>query len=246
MADIDLAALAANPDTEAHQAWLAQANETLAALSAPERVAWGLEHLPGEAILSSSFGIQGAVMLHLMTRAWAEIPVVLTDTGYLFPETYRFIDELTDRLKLNLRVYRAEITPAWQEARFGQLWEQGQEGLNHYNRLNKVAPMQRALEELNAGTWFAGLRRQQAGSRAELPFLAIRSGRFKLLPILDWNNRDVHQYLEEHGLPYHPLWHQGYASVGDIHTSRPMELGMSEEESRFSGFRRECGLHYDI
>ncbi|WP_417345357.1 phosphoadenylyl-sulfate reductase [Ferrimonas sp.] len=246
MADIDLAAVAANPELEAHQAWLAQANDTLAALSAQERVAWGLKHLPGEAILSSSFGIQGAVMLHLVTQARADIPVVLTDTGYLFPETYRFIDELTDKLKLNLKVYRSEMNPAWQEARFGQLWEQGQEGLNHYNRLNKVEPMQRALNELNVGTWFAGLRRQQASSRADLPFLEIRSGRFKLLPILDWTNKDVHYYLEEQGLPYHPLWHQGYASVGDIHTSRPMELGMSEEDSRFSGFRRECGLHYDI
>ncbi|BDY06460.1 phosphoadenylyl-sulfate reductase [Ferrimonas sp. YFM] len=246
MADIDLAAVAANPELEAHQAWLARANDTLAALSAQERVAWGLEHLPGEAILSSSFGIQGAVMLHLVTQAKPEIPVVLTDTGYLFPETYRFIDELTDKLKLNLKVYRSEMNPAWQEARFGQLWEQGQEGLNQYNRLNKVEPMQRALNELNVGTWFAGLRRQQASSRADLPFLEIRSGRFKLLPILDWTNKDVHYYLEEHGLPYHPLWHQGYASVGDIHTSRPMELGMSEEDSRFSGFRRECGLHYDI
>ncbi|WP_028110011.1 phosphoadenylyl-sulfate reductase [Ferrimonas futtsuensis] len=246
MADIDLAAVAANPDAEAHQAWLARANDTLAALSAQERVAWGLKHLHGEAILSSSFGIQGAVMLHLVTQAKPEIPVVLTDTGYLFPETYRFIDELTDKLKLNLKVYRSEMNPAWQEARFGQLWEQGQEGLNQYNRLNKVEPMQRALNELNVGSWFAGLRRQQASSRADLPFLEIRSGRFKLLPILDWTNKDVHYYLEEHGLPYHPLWHQGYASVGDIHTSRPMELGMSEEDSRFSGFRRECGLHYDI
>ena len=64
-------------------------------------------------------------MLHLMSRERADVPVVLTDTGYLFPETYRFIDELTERLALNLKIYRAELSPAWQEARFGLLWEQG-------------------------------------------------------------------------------------------------------------------------
>lgn len=232
--------------SEAQQQELAKFNELLKPMTAADRVAWALEELPGNHVLSSSFGIQAAVMLHLTTQAKADLPVILTDTGYLFPETYRFIDELTERLNLNLKVYRSELNSAWQEARFGKLWEQGQDGLDKYNRLNKVEPMQRAMEELEAGTWFAGLRSQQAQSRANLPLLEIRSGRYKLLPILEWTNKDVHEYLEQHQLPYHPLWHQGYASVGDVHTSRPMELGMTEEESRFAGFRRECGLHYDI
>lgn len=96
-------------------------------MSAPERVRWALANLPGEHVLSSSFGIQAALMLHLVSRERADVPVVLTDTGYLFPETYRFIDELTERLALNLKIYRAELSPAWQEARFGLLWEQGVE-----------------------------------------------------------------------------------------------------------------------
>ena len=92
--------------------------------------------------------------------------MILTDTGYLFPETYQFIDELTDKLKLNLQVYRAKESAAWQEARYGKLWEQGVEGIEKYNEINKVEPMNRALKELNAQTWFAGLRREQSGSRA--------------------------------------------------------------------------------
>jgi phosphoadenosine phosphosulfate reductase len=69
-------------------------------------VAWALENLPGDYVLSSSFGIQAAVSLHLVNQIRPDIPVILTDTGYLFPETYQFIDELTDKLKLNLKVYR--------------------------------------------------------------------------------------------------------------------------------------------
>lgn len=97
--------------------------------------------------------------LHLVNQIRPDIPVILTDTGYLFPETYRFIDELTDKLKLNLKVYRATESAAWQEARYGKLWEQGVEGIEKYNDINKVEPMNRALKELNAQTWFAGLRR---------------------------------------------------------------------------------------
>jgi phosphoadenosine phosphosulfate reductase len=218
-------------------------NAQLEGLDATARVEWALQHLPGRHLLSSSFGIQAAVMLHLVTRVAPGIPVVLVDTGHLFPETYQFIDELTDRLGLNLHIYRAATSPAWQEARHGRLWEQGLEGIALYNRLNKVEPMQRALKDLDAGTWFAGLRRSQADSRSGLPVLRVQDGRFKVHPVIDWNNRDVYRYLQHHNLPYHPLWERGYVSVGDTHTSRPLEPGMHEQETRFFGLKRECGLH---
>ncbi|GKW30606.1 phosphoadenylyl-sulfate reductase [Pectobacterium brasiliense] len=242
MAEFNLEALNALPKAE-QAAALAVVNGQLEQLSARERVSWALENLPGDYVLSSSFGIQAAVSLHLVTQQRPDIPVILTDTGYLFPETYQFIDALTEQLTLNLQVYRAAESPAWQEARYGKLWEQGVEGIERYNQLNKVEPMNRALSELKAKTWFAGLRREQSGSRGELPVLAIQRGVFKFLPIIDWDNRTVYQYLKENGLDYHPLWEQGYLSVGDTHTTRKWEPGMAEEETRFFGLKRECGLH---
>ena len=228
---------------EQQVAALAATNAQLEALSAQDRVAWALEHLPGEFVLSSSFGIQAALMLHLVSQQKRDIPVILTDTGYLFPETYQFIDQLTERLRLNLKVYRADLSAAWQEARYGKLWEQGVEGIERYNQINKVEPMARALSELNATTWFSGLRREQSGSRGNLPVLAIQRGRFKFLPVIDWSNKDVFYYFKELDLPYHPLWEQGYLSVGDTHTTTKWEPGMSEEETSFFGLKRECGLH---
>ena len=95
---------------------LAALSSEFRALRAADRVAAALECLPGQHVLSSSFGAQAAVSLHLVTRLAPRIPVILIDTGYLFPETYRFIDELTQRLDLNLKVYRsaqsASCTPA--------------------------------------------------------------------------------------------------------------------------------------
>ncbi|CCP02100.1 3'-phosphoadenosine 5'-phosphosulfate (PAPS) reductase [Erwinia amylovora Ea644] len=242
MAVLDLTALNQLPKVERVMA-LADINNKLDTLSAEDRVIWGLENLPGQAVLTSSFGIQAAVSLHLVTRQKADIPVILTDTGYLFPETYQFIDQLTEKLDLNLQVFRAAQSPVWQEARYGKLWEQGIEGIERYNQINKVEPMNRALETLQARTWFAGLRRDQSGSRAHLPVLAIKKGVFKLLPIIDWDNRQVYQYLQQHGLGYHPLREQGYLSVGDTHTTRKWQPGMAEEETRFFGLKRECGLH---
>jgi phosphoadenosine phosphosulfate reductase len=218
-------------------------NTALAKLGAEERVAWALEHVPGQHVLSSSFGAQSAVSLHLVTRQQPDIPVVLIDTGYLFPETYRFIDELSERFALNLKVYRPRIGISWMEARYGRLWEQGLEGLDRYNSIRKVEPMQRALDELGASGWFAGLRRSQARSRADIAFVERRNDRWKFHPLADWSDRDVGMYLKRHDLPYHPLWEQGYVSIGDIHTSRRWEPGMDPEDTRFFGLKRECGLH---
>ncbi len=230
---------------EEQTAALADVNQQLNRLGAEERVRWAFEHLEAEHAVSSSFGIQAALMLHLVTQVRPDIPVLLTDPGYLFPETYRFIDELRERLKLNLRIYRAELSPAWQEARWGKLWEQGIEGIERYNQINKVEPMTRALRELQVRTWFSGLRREQAQTRAQLPVLAIQRGVFKFLPVVDWTNKDVHYYLKQYDLPYLPLWEEGYVSVGDVHTTTKWEPGMSEEETRFFGLKRECGLHED-
>ncbi|MEY6433879.1 phosphoadenylyl-sulfate reductase [Thioalkalicoccus limnaeus] len=222
---------------------LREANRVLEAKSAPERARWALERLPENHVLSSSFGTQSAVMLHMMTRLRPELPVVLIDTGYLFPETYRLIDDLTERLDLNLKVYRPALSSAWLEARLGRLWEQGPAGLDQYNQIAKVEPMERALAELNATTWFAGLRREQARSRAALPVLRFQDGRLKVHPIIDWTSLDVHRYLHQHDLPDHPLRDRGYASVGDVHTTWPLLPGMREEDTRFFGLKRECGLH---
>lgn len=242
MSEWDLGKLSTLDKTQQTEV-LAVINQQLESQTADQRVTWALAHLPQQAVLSSSFGIQAAVSLHLVTRQRPDIPVILTDTGYLFPETYQFIDELTETLQLNLQVFRAKESPAWQEARYGKLWEQNTEGIERYNQINKVEPMNLALATLGASTWFAGLRREQSTSRALLPVLAIQSGVFKLLPIIDWGNRQVHQYLTCHGLKYHPLWEQGYLSVGDTHTTRKWEPGISEEETRFFGLKRECGLH---
>jgi phosphoadenosine phosphosulfate reductase len=221
-------------------------NAWLEARSPQDRVHWALSTLPGEHALSSSFGVQSAAILHLVTCEHPEIPVLLIDTGYLFPETYRFADELTERLGLNLKVYPPALGVAWMEARHGRLWEQGMDGIERYNRLRKIEPMKRALRDIGAHTWIAGLRRTQSQERKAINVLELREGRWKFHPVADWTDQDVWNYLQSNNLPTHPLSQRGYTSVGDVHTTNPLEPGMRAEETRFFGLKRECGLHFDV
>jgi phosphoadenosine phosphosulfate reductase len=221
----------------------AAVDRRLSETAAPDRIAWALGQFGSSLVLSTSFGAQSAVMLHMATRIVPDIPVVFIDTGYLFPETYLFADELTRRLRINLKVYRAVESPAWMEARHGRLWEKGAEGIAAYNQIAKVEPMQRALAELGARAWLAGLRRVQSSTRELLPIVSEQDGRTKVLPIVDWTDRDVHRYLTQNELPYHPLFEKGYVSIGDMQTTRPLTADMTPEETRFFGIKRECGLH---
>jgi len=222
-------------------------NQQLASASPQQVVELAAQTFSADRLmLSSSFGTQAAVMLHLVTRVVPDIPVVFIDTGFHFPETYQFAEELTRRLNLNLKVYQSPISPARMVAMKGRLWEQGRQGLIEYDRIRKVEPMDRALQDLHPAVWFAGLRRQQTDFRKGLEKVILDPSRrlYKVHPILDWTTRDVHNYLKEHNLPYHPLHEKGYVSIGDWHSTRPITAEDTDErDTRFQGLKQECGLH---
>lgn len=220
---------------------VAAANAALRDASAEEIIRFAHKHLPAGLVMTSSFGAQSAIMLHLVTQIIPDIPVIFIDTGYLFPETYRFAEELTQSLKLNLKVYQSPISPARMEAVYGKLWEE--EKAERYDKMRKVEPMQRAIKELGVTGWLAGLRASQTDFRAGLNVVESQNGVFKFYPILKWQTRDVHAYLKKHGLQYHPLYEQGYQSIGDVHNTFPIGSEEHERAGRFAGQKQECGLH---
>jgi len=210
---------------------------------AEELIRWGAKQFGRGLVLSSSFGADSALMLHLATSIVPGIRVVFVDTGYLFPETYRFADQLRERFNLELVVYGPKMTPARQEALYGQLWEQGDEGVRRYLQMNKVEPMQRALQELRVTAWLAGLRSDQTEHRQSLAKVGRQDGRVKIHPILDWSKDQVEDYFRTHDLPRHPLYEQGYKSIGDWHSTIPVAPGQDDRAGRFLGAKKECGLH---
>lgn len=213
-------------------------------LRAGERIRLLYERLGDHLVATTSFGIQAAVMLHLIHEHAPKIPIVFIDTGFLFPETYRYMDQLTSRLDLDLRVYQPTLSAARIEALWGNLWEGSKVEQDRYAMLTKIEPMNRALKETGADVWLSGLRRSQSSTRVERPFVERQKKTLKAYPILDWADAQVDLYFHQNDLPRHPLANQGYSTMGDWHSTRPALNGDSES-SRFNGEKYECGLHLD-
>lgn len=209
-------------------------------------MAWARECYGESLVASSSFGAHAAVMLHLLHRHAPDVPVVCIDTGYLFEETYRYMEQLRELLGFRLHVVQPSMSAAHQEAVYGRLWEQGEQGVKRYLWLNKVEPMQRALTELGAKAWVAGLRQGQTAHRGRLRVVERQDGRIKIHPILSWTADEVEAYLRQHDLPPHPLVAQGYRSIGDWHSTLPTAPDQDPREGRILGKSRECGLHLPL
>ena len=225
---------------------LDQQNRALGTSTPEVLIEWASQRFGDKLIASTSFGATSAVMLHLVHEVAPRTPIICVDTGYLFPETYQFAEDLIKRLELDVHFYAARMSPARQEALYGKLWEQGEEGVDRYLQINKVEPMQRALRDLGAEGWMAGLRSEQTEHRAGLRRIDRQDGRVKIHPILRWTDDEITAYMERYDLPYHPMVQQGYRSIGDHHSTIPTTADMDPRDGRILGKTRECGLHLPL
>jgi phosphoadenosine phosphosulfate reductase len=200
--------------------------------------------------MSSSFGAESAVLLHMASQAQPGIKVVFVDTGYLFPETWGFMEELRRRLDLNVWVYRTRNDPIAYLQQAGETdptWRGNVEGCC---AANKNEPFDRAMKELAPSAWLRGIRRNQAETRKARQYAewSSRYNCYAVSPLLDWGGREIHAYLKQHDLPYHPLYEKGYASIGcnPLACTRPITLGEDPRAGRWTGKGKvECGLHLD-
>ena len=103
--------------------------------------------------------------------------------------------------------------------------------------------MRRALKQTNAKAWMAGLRAEQSSYRASLSCASKKGNQVKIHPILRFTQQDVDDYLKKHSLPYHPLYHKGYRSIGDWHSTKPTSPGTDPRDGRLLGEKKECGIH---
>lgn len=246
-AQVPLAAMPA--DLQGRPLDLEAARALLEPLDAQSRLRWAAACFGEGLALTTSFGIQSAVLLHMVSELGEvvpgrRVPVIWVDTGYLPPETYRYAEQLSALLSIDLRVVQAVMSPARMEALHGRLWESGNlEDLQLYNQLRKVEPLDRALVELQVRCWASGVRGRQTDHRRGMTPLDPVRGAWSLRPLLTWTSRDVFYYMQEHGLPQHPLFEQGYSTVGDWHSSAADDGDLSGRATRFGGIQQECGIH---
>ncbi len=224
---------------------LVDLNLSLQDIKAGERIARLYEVYGENLVASTSFGLQAAVMLQLLHDYAPKVPVIFIDTGYLFKETYKYAKQLKAAYPLDYHTYYPAIAPAAQEAKYGKLWEQGEDGNQQYALINKIEPMNRALSELNAQVWISGLRREHSSTRATRSIIEQQRNTVKAYPILDWSDAQVDAFFAINDLPEHPLKAEGYVTMGDWHsTEKPKKEG-DKESTRFGGEKYECGLHLD-
>jgi phosphoadenosine phosphosulfate reductase len=209
-------------------------------------MAWAAETFGDDLAVSSSFGADSAVMLHLATRVKPDVKVITVDTGFLFPESITFRDGLRDRLCLNLQIFRPVVPKDIFLAEHGKMWRSNPDSCC---AMNKREPFDRAKRELGIRCWMTGVRREQSVTRRETRIVARdHVGLIKISPIATWTAKDVHYYLEENDLPYHPLRDQGYFSIGchpeEGYCTRMVKPGEDPRAGRWAGFdKTECGLH---
>jgi len=198
----------------------------------------------GAPCVTSSFQTECVVLVHMLTRQRPEIPVLFLETGYHFPETLAYRDQITRDWKLNLINLEAKQSVADQEAQFGIL---NRTNPNQCCALRKVGPLFAGLARYN--TWFPALRREQSPTRANLqpvePF-KLPSGETleKVSPLAMWTNRDVWAYLSLHGIPVLSLYDRGYTSIGcQPCTNLPFDPA-NPRSGRWQGKNKlECGIH---
>ena len=194
--------------------------------------------------ITSSFQSEDMVVVHLVLTRRPGIPVLFLETGYHFPETLAYRDQMAAAWNLNLINLSARQSVADQEAQFGIL---NQTAPDRCCKLRKVEPLFAGLADYEV--WFTGLRREQSPTRANLlPVEAFKLPNGKLLakisPVYDWTTRDVWQYMQEHRIPELPLYEKGYTSIGCAPCTK-LPLDPNDPRSgRWAGQGKlECGIH---
>lgn len=219
---------------------IARENERLEALSPEERLAFAVETWGDDLLFTSSFGAQSVVLLHLWSRVARGRPVVMLDTGFLFPETLAYRDRLVERLGLTVKTLHPDSPNADFVARYGD--DIQKKDPDFCCGLNKVAPLAPYKEKAKA--WVSGLRRDQSKTREAVRILEEDGQLVRVHPIASFTKEDVARYVKEHDLPEHPLVSRRYLSIGCAPCTRAVADGEDERAGRWAGTSKtECGLH---
>lgn len=200
-----------------------------------------LEEFKDKVALVSSFGIEAALLLSMVSEVDPATPVIFLDTQKLFSETLEYRDKLITHLNLsNVKTYFPDYVDIERDDAKGELWKSAP---NSCCYIRKVKPLNKALKGMKA--WITGRKRFHGGLRTSLPLLEFSEGRVKLNPLASWSAEDINEAFKNKNLPPHPLLEKGYTSIGCIPCT-----ALPEEEGARSGRWRdqdktECGIHLD-
>jgi phosphoadenosine phosphosulfate reductase len=208
----------------------------------PQRILrWATNVLGSGLVVTSSFGLNGVVLIHMLQEFTQHIPIVFIDTGYLFKETLETKRRITAAYGVRVLTFRPALSVRAQARQYG---------LNLHARepnlccaLRKVEPMWRAMVQLQPTAVLNGRARFQARTRRNLSIIEWERTPLRINPLAAWTRRQIEVYATAHQVPYNPLHDAGYPSVGCRPCTRPVQVGEHIRAGRWAGMAKtECGL----
>jgi phosphoadenosine phosphosulfate reductase len=206
-------------------------NERFERATPLEILRWTFERFGDDVSMACSF--EDIALLHMVHQLRPSTEVIFLDTGGHFAETLEFAGRIEREWSLNM----TRTTPGTDAAP----WPCGTE---RCCELRKVEPLGRALADTSA--WITSVKRVDAPTRAHMKTLQWdeKFGLVKVNPLATWSDDDVAYYLSSNALPEHPLWAQGYASIGcAAMTEKPLVPGDRRSGRWVGADKEECGLH---
>ncbi len=222
-------------------------DEEFKTLTADQRLQRAFELLGEGLTATTSFGRDSGLLLHHLYRLHIPIRVFFIDTTFHFKETLDYRDTLVSHYQTRLQEFRSTDPDnhryAMEVANVIRIQDR-----DACCGINKVAVQARFLGQTDVKAFISGLRRDQAETRKETPFVQMQKGKLKICPFADWPQEDVDLYLKLWEVPEHPLAKEGYTSIGcspGTCTTKP--LNGDTRSGRWAGSDKiECGIHLDF
>jgi phosphoadenosine phosphosulfate reductase len=225
---------------------LEQLNQQFETATPKEILAWSIENIPTGLVQTSAFNVDDMIITHILySELKHPAPVIFLDTLFHFPQTLELVAKSIEIYNLDLQTYKNPEVDSREAfiAKYGEaLWDTD---ITKFHHVTKIEPLMRGLDELNTIAWITGRRRDQAVTRANMPFVELDSqGRLKVNPLAKWTRQDSWAYVAEHKVIYNPLHDQGYPSIGDEPITTKVGDGEDERAGRWRGSNKtECGIH---
>jgi phosphoadenylyl-sulfate reductase (thioredoxin) len=220
----------------------------LETVPASDLLRWAIETYEERFAIATGFQKGGMILLDLAWRTKLPFRVFTLDTGRLPKETLSMLETVRQRYGISVEVVAPDPAETREMVQLHglDLFHDGTEMRQTCCNVRKVRPFNRKLQELDA--WATGLRRGQGRTRAAVPKVAENAGRLKLAPVADWSRQQVDAYLRENDVPVHPLYAQGYTSIGCAPCTRAILAGEDERAGRWwweVDSKKECGIHFE-
>ncbi len=196
-----------------------------------EILKWTFERFNNDVAMACSF--EDLALLHMVHQQHANTEIIFLDTLGHFPETLEFAGRIETEWNLNM----TRTTPGLEADEFPC-------GTSRCCELRKVEPLKKAVQ--GKAAWVTSVKRVDAPTRANMKTLMWdeKFGLVKVNPLALWTDDDVAYYLRANNLAEHPLWAEGYASIGCAsQTLKPVVAGDRRSGRWVGADKEECGLH---